>query len=75
MNTVVSAKIPKELKKKVDKYGINIGKLVREILEKKIRTMETQILSSNLDEISSKIGPKIKKEDIVKTVRSSRDES
>lgn len=74
MNTVVSAKIPEELKKKADKYGIQIGRLVREALAEKIRTMENQMLSSQLDEISSKIGSKIRKGDVVKVVRSSRDE-
>ena len=74
MSTVVSAKIPDELKKKADKYGIQIGRLVREVLAEKIRTMENQMLSSQLDEISSKIGSKIKKGDVVKVVRSSRDE-
>ena len=74
MSTVVSAKIPEELKKKADKYGVKIGKLVREVLEEKIRTIENQMLSSKLDEISSKIGSKIRKEDVAKVVRSSRDE-
>lgn len=74
MSTVVSAKIPEELKKKADKYGVKIGKLVREILEEKIRTIEGQMLSSKLDEVSSKMGPKIRKEDVAKVVRSSRDE-
>lgn len=74
MSTVVSAKIPEELKKKADKYGIKIGKLVRETLEEKIRTMENQMLSSKLDEVSSKIGSKIRKQDIVRAARSSRDE-
>ena len=74
MSTVVSAKIPEELKKKADKYGIQIGRLVREVLAEKIRTMENQMLSSQLDEISSKIGSKIKKRDVVNVVRSSRDE-
>ncbi|PIN82681.1 MAG: hypothetical protein COW26_05935 [Nitrosopumilales archaeon CG15_BIG_FIL_POST_REV_8_21_14_020_33_23] len=74
MSTVVSAKIPEELKKKADKYNIQIGRLVREVLEEKIRAIENQMLSSQLDEISSKIGSKIKKEDVVNVVRSSRDE-
>ena len=74
MSTVVSAKIPEELKKKADKYNIQIGRLVREVLEEKIRVIENQMLSSQLDEISSKIGSKIKKEDVVNVVRSSRDE-
>lgn len=74
MSTVVSAKVPEELKKKADKYGVKIGKLVREVLEEKIRAIESQILSSKLDEVSNKIGTKIRKEDVVKAVRSSRDE-
>jgi hypothetical protein len=74
MSKVVSAKIPEDLKKKADKYGIKIGVLLRESLEAKINAIERQILSSKLDELSSKVGPKIKKQDIVKAVRSSRDE-
>ncbi len=74
MSTTVSAKIPEELKAKADKYGVKIGKLVREVLEEKIRAIESQMLSSKLDEVSNKIGSKIKKEDVVKAVRSSRDE-
>jgi len=74
MSIVVSAKIPEELKKKADKYGVKIGKLVRNVLEERIRTIEDQMLSSKLDEISSKIGSKIRKEDVAKVVRSSRDE-
>mgnify|MGYP001569392538 CR=1 FL=1 len=74
MSTVVSAKIPEELKKKADKYGVKIGKLVRDVLEEKIRTIENQMLSAKLDEVSSKIGSKIRKEDVAKVVRSSRDE-
>ncbi len=74
MSTTISAKIPEELKEKATKYGIKIGKLVREALEEKIKAIEAQELSSILDELSSKIGPKIGKKDVVKAVRSSRDE-
>lgn len=74
LSKVVSAKIPEELKKKADKYGVKIGKLVREALEAKVSHIESQLLSSKLDELSTKLGSKIRKEDIVKSVRSSRDE-
>lgn len=74
VSRVVSAKIPDELKKKADKYEIKIGKLLRDALEAKISAIESQNLSSTLDELSSKIGSKIRKDDIVKAVRSSRDE-
>ena len=74
MSKVVSAKVPDELKKKADKYGIKVGALLRESLEAKINAIERQLLSSKLDELSSKIGSKIRKEDVAKVVRSSRDE-
>jgi hypothetical protein len=74
MSKVVSAKVPEELKKKADKYGIKVGALLRESLEAKINAIERQMLSSKLDELSSKVGPRIKKQDVVKAVRSSRDE-
>ncbi len=74
MSKVVSAKIPDDLKKKVDKHGIKIGTLVREAIEAKVNAIESQILSSKLDDLSSRIGPKIRKEDVIKAVRSSRDE-
>ncbi|MEM3064544.1 MAG: hypothetical protein QW177_04140 [Candidatus Nitrosotenuis sp.] len=74
MSRVVSAKIPDELKKKADKYGIKIGKLVRDALEAQINAIEHEMLSSKLDDISSKIGSKITKQDVVKSVRSSRNE-
>lgn len=74
MSRVVSAKIPDELKKKADKYGIKIGKLVRDALEAQINAIEHEIVSSKLDDVSSKIGSKITKQDVVKSVRSSRNE-
>jgi hypothetical protein len=74
MSKVVSAKVPEELKKKADKYGIKVGVLLRESLEAKISAIERQLLSSKLDDLSSKVGSRIKKQDVVKAVRSSRDE-
>lgn len=74
MSRVVSAKIPDELKKKADKYGIKIGKLVRDALEAQIGAIEHEMLSSKLDDISNKLGSKITKQDVVKSVRSSRNE-
>lgn len=74
MSTVVSAKVPEELKRKADKYGIKVSKLVRDALEEKVRAIESQALSLHLDEIQSKIGSKVKRQDIIKAARESRDE-
>lgn len=74
MNTVISAKVPEEMKRKADMYGIRIGELVREALKERIRAIEGQMLSSQLDDISGKIGAKVRREDVARAVRSSRDE-
>jgi len=74
MNIVVSAKIPEELKKKADKYGVKIGSILRESLEKKIKAIEKERLSLRLDEVNEKIGAKVRRQDVVKAVRESRDE-
>lgn len=74
MSKVVSAKIPEDLKKKADKYGVKIGPLLRQALKAQIDAIENKAVSAHLDEIGNKIGPKLSKHDIVKSVRSSRDE-
>ncbi len=73
MSTVISAKIPKKLKKKVSQYGIKISQTVREALEEKVRIIEERELGKNMDELSLALGH-LKKHDIVKVVRASRDE-
>ncbi len=73
MSTVVSAKIPKSLKEKAARYGIEISQTVRDALEEKIRVIEEKELGKNMDELRSTLGH-LKKSDIVRAVRTSRDE-
>lgn len=73
MSTVVSAKIPKKLREKVKRYGIKISQTVRDALEEKVRAIEEKELEKSMDELSSTLGH-LKKNDIVKAVRTSRDE-
>ncbi len=73
MSIVISAKIPKKLKKKAAQFGIKISQTVREALEEKVRIIEERELGKNMDELSLALGH-LKKHDIVKAVRTSRDE-
>ncbi len=73
MSTVVSAKIPKKLKEKAARYGIEISKTMRDALEEKIKMIEEKQLGKNMDELRSTLGH-LKKNDIVNAVRTSRDE-
>ena len=73
-NTVtVSAKIPKELKEKLQKLKINISGLIREALEKEVRRKEEEQLRK-MAEQASLLLKKIPREEIVRVIRESRDE-
>ncbi len=73
MSTVISAKIPKKLKEKAAKYGIEISKTVRNALEEKVKEVEKKEMEKNMDDLQSVLGH-LKKNDIVKAVRESRNE-
>ena len=74
MSAVISAKVPKSLKQKAKRYGVKIGELVRRALDEEVRSIEEKMLSKNLDELSLMLRDHLTKDDIVKAVRSSRDE-
>lgn len=74
MSTVISAKVPKKLKEKAKRYGLKIGEVVRKALEEEVKKVEEERLSKEFEELSHSLKGRITKEDIVKAVRSSRDE-
>ncbi|MGH9909964.1 MAG: hypothetical protein ACRD32_04930 [Nitrososphaerales archaeon] len=74
MSTVISAKIPKNLKEKAKRYGVKIGEVVRKALEEEVKRVEEKELSKDLDELSNMLKDRIRKDDVVKAVRSSRNE-
>jgi len=74
MSIVISAKVPKDLKQRAKRYGVKIGEVVRRALEEEVRRIEQERLSRNLDELSVMLRDRLTKDDIVRAVRSSRDE-
>lgn len=74
MTTVVSAKIPDELRKKTRMYHIKISRVVREALEDEVRKLEEKNLSQDLDKLGRILRKNVSSNEIVKAVRSSRDE-
>ena len=74
MSTVISAKVPKDLRLRAKRYGVKIGEVVRRALEEEVRKIEQERLSRNLDELSVMLRDRLTKDDIVRAVRSSRDE-
>ena len=71
---VFSAKVPKELKEHVNRFGIEISKLVREPLESEVTRLKEEKLHDELVQISSKVRGKVRGQDFVTDVRRSREE-
>ncbi|MDG7001790.1 MAG: type II toxin-antitoxin system CcdA family antitoxin [Nitrososphaerota archaeon] len=74
MQEVVSAKVPKELKERARKYGINISGMVRRALEAEVARMEEKDLRKRLDELSVSLSNRLSVKDVVRAVRETRDE-
>ena len=71
---MVSAKVPKELKERARKYGINISGMVRRALEAEVALMEEKELRKKLDELSASLRNRLSVKDVVRAVREIRDE-
>jgi post-segregation antitoxin (ccd killing protein) len=74
MSSAISAKVPRKLKEKARRYGLKISEIVRKALEEEVKKVEEKKLSKDLEELSSSLKGRITKDDVVKAIRSSRDE-
>ena len=68
----VSAKIPSELKKKLNDLGVNVSGLMREALQSEVKRLERERLRK-LAQDAGEILQKIPEDEIVQSVRASRD--
>ena len=69
----VSAKIDRELYEKLKRYGIPVSRVVRKALEEEVRRAEEEEAKRFLERIGE-ILEKIPSEEIVKSIRESREE-
>ncbi|GEM_PF-389269 len=74
MTTVISAKIPDELKKKAKLHHVNLSKIVRKAIEDEVRKLEEEKLSGDLERVGRVLRKSVSSGDIVKAVRASRNE-
>lgn len=69
----VSAKVRRELWEKLKSYGVNISEVIRRSLEEEVSKREEEEAKKLLEE-ASKLLRKLNEEEIVKSVRESREE-
>jgi len=68
----VSARIPPELKEKIDKYNVKTSEVIREALEEEVRRRELE----DLKEYAQRLRPlldRVTTEEVVRSIREDRD--
>ena len=68
----VSAKIPIELKEKIERLGINVSRVIRRALEEEVRRRELERLRELAKEAAEALG-KIPDDEIVRIIRETRE--
>jgi antitoxin CcdA len=72
-STTISAKIPKEMRKKLEEFHVPISKVIRAALEDEIRKKEEEQVAINLEH-ARKILKKVPMEETAAIIRADRDE-
>ena len=70
--SVITVRIPKEIKRVLEKRRVNISETVRAFLEEYVRDMEMKDLAGRLDMLRDRVGGKIEADTVAKLVREDR---
>ncbi len=69
---VVTGKVPRELKEKAKRLGININRVIREALEEAVRKREEELVRESI-RICSDILAKIDANRVIRSIREDRE--
>jgi len=69
----VSARIPPELKEKIDRYNVKTSEVIRGALEKEVERREREELEKRIQEVKP-ILDKFTAEEVVRLIREDRDQ-
>lgn len=68
----VSARIPPELKEKIDKYNVKTSEVIREALEEEVRRRELEDLKEHAQRLRPLLD-RVTTEEVVRSIREDRD--
>ncbi len=68
----VSARIPADLKEKIDRYNVKASEVIREALEEEVRRRELEELREHAQRIKPLLD-RITTEEVVRSIREDRD--
>jgi len=71
--SVITIRVTREIKEKLEKYNVNISKTVRMLLDKYLLELELKNLAKKLESLKKRLGNKIDPKLIAKLVREDRE--
>jgi len=70
--SVITVRVPKETKKKLDRRRVNVSETVRRLLEQHLEELELQDLASRLEALKERLGRTIDGRLVARLVREDR---
>jgi hypothetical protein len=70
--SVITVRVPKQIKKILEKRRVNVSETVRALLEEYVEKLESKELASRLDSLRDRVGSRIDPEIVAKLVREDR---
>jgi len=70
---IITIRVAKEIKEKLEKYNVNISETVRKLLDKYLVELELKDLEERLERLRERLGNKIDPKLIAKLVREDRE--
>ena len=71
--SVITVRVPRKIKKTLEKYNVNISETVRKLLERYLEELERRDLSRRLETLKNRLGGKIQPKLVAKLVREDRE--
>jgi len=70
--SVITVRVPKEIKRILEKRRVNVSETVRALLEDYVRKLELKDLAGKLDTLKDRVGNRIDPEVVARLVREDR---
>ncbi len=71
--SVITIRVAREIKEKLEKYNVNVSETVRKLLEKYLVELELRDLGERLDRLKERVGSRIDPKLVAKLVREDRE--
>jgi len=71
--SIITIRVAREIKEKLEKYNVNVSETVRKLLEKYLVELESRNLAERLELIKERLSSKIDPKLVAKLVREDRE--